>query len=161
MEQSTTNSNSSIPRAHLLHSILAHSYSFYFLGFLMGIILDFFFPFGIFNTYFYHILGFVFILLSTLFIFWAQYTSRNIKVGENFTKETFLRGPYKFSRTPTHGGIAFLMIGFGLLTNATFVIIFTLISAIVTRLIFLPKHEIIFEKRHGEHYSAYKNKVKF
>lgn len=161
MEQQIQQEHTNMPRAHLLHSVLAHSYSFYFLGFLTGIILDFFFPVKVFNNPIYPILGIILIVLATVLIFWAQNISRKIKVNEDFNKETFFKGPYKFSRTPTHAGIAILMIGFGLLTNGDFVIILTLISAIVTRLVFVRRHESIFEKRHGEHYVAYKNKVKF
>jgi len=104
-------------------------------------------------------LGGSLIVLSSILIFWAQGTSRNLK-KENITKETFCKGPYCYTRSPTHWGLFFLMIGFGIITNAIFVILTTLISFLVSRFIFLEKEERILAEKYGTPYLEYKKAVK-
>ncbi len=141
-----------------VHAILTHSYSFYFISFLLGIFFDFIFQYNIFNYLFLKELGFILLILSGLLILWAQKTSRNLK-KEASAREEFYKGPYRFSRSPTHWGLAFLMLGFGFLTNGFFVVIFTIISFFITKLIFLRQEENILEKKYGVPYMEYKKKV--
>ncbi len=146
--------------SHHIHIILAHSYSLYFAGFLLGIILDFFFPLNIFHQALVAPLGVALLVAGPALIFWAQRTTRDYKKDGTITKEVFSKGPYCYSRSPTHAGIMFLMLGFGLAANAFFIVVFTLISAVVTRFTFLRKEEAILEKKYGAPYLAYKKEVK-
>lgn len=143
-----------------VHRILAHSYLVYFLFFLLGVTLDLIFNFKIFNDFFVRPLGFISLAFATILIFWAQNTSRNLK-KEDISKESFHRGPYRFSRSPTHWGLFFLMLGFGMVTNALFVILTTLFSFFVAKYLFLNKQERILEEKYGDAYIEYKKNVKF
>lgn len=145
---------------HIIHTVLAHSYFSYFLSFLLGVIFDFFFPVTIFDKNTVSFFGIAFILLGTVFIFWAQKTSRKLKKDTNTGPHYFLRGPYKFLRSPTHGGLVSLLLGFGCLVNGTFIIIFTLVAAIFTKFTFLRKEESLLEEKYGEDYRLYKERVK-
>lgn len=147
------------PKKHSVHRILAHSYSVYFLFFLVGVCLDFIFNLKAFNSTLALLLGLLFIVLATVLIFWAQKTSRNLNV-QNLSPETFCKGPYCYTRSPTHWGLFFLMIGFGLVANAIFVILFTLIAFLVTRFVFLKKEEMVLENKYGAPYTEYKKAVK-
>lgn len=154
------NNNKTNLHKNKVHRILAHSYSMYFIFFLIGVVLDLIFNLKIFNDSFMRPLGFVSLLFATILIFWAQNTSRNLS-KENLSKESFHQGPYRFSRSPTHWGLFFLMIGFGMVTNALFVILTTLFSFLIAKYLFLNKQERILEEKYGEAYIEYKKNVKF
>lgn len=142
-----------------MHILLAHSYIFYFVGFIVGIFLDLIFSFNAFGQFFImKIVGGVLIILSTLMIFWAQKVSRNFKNGI-ITKETFSKGPYRFIQNPTDWGVFFLILGFGIIANAIFVILCTLFSFLASRLFFLRKQDSILTKKYGAPFTEYKKSV--
>lgn len=147
------------PHHRSVHKVLAHSYSVFFLMFLLGVTLDLIFKLKIFNYSLSAPLGLTFLILATLLIVWAQKTSRNLD-KKTLTKETFLKGPYSFTRSPTHWGLFLLMFGFGLITNAFFVVLASLIALLLTRLVFLREEEKILAAKYGEPYLAYKNLVR-
>ena len=143
-----------------VHIILAHSYSVFLSLFLVGVFLDLIFNLKILNFTFILPIGIALIFLASLLILWAQKTSRNLK-KENLTKETFFKGPYRFTRSPTHLGLFFLTLGFGLIVNGIFIVISTIISFAITKLVYLKKEETILEKKYGAPYLEYKKAVKF
>ena len=155
MENSEPNSHK-----NKVHQILARSYSVHFLFFLMGVCLDLIFNFKVFNSSFMVPFGILFLMFGTFLILWAQKTSRNLQ-KENISLETFYRGPYRFTRTPTNFGLFFLLLGFGMIINAFFVILTTFISFIIGKFIFLNKQEKILALKYGAPYLEYKKLVKF
>lgn len=144
-----------------VHNILAHSYSFYLFLFLFGFFLDLVFPIKIFNDSTMLPIGFVFLIFASLLIIWAQNTSRALDKKDGIKKETFCRGPYCYTRSPTHWGLFLLMLGFGVLINAFFVILLTCISFFITKFFFLKKEESILAEKYGAPYLEYKKLVKF
>lgn len=143
-----------------VHQILARSYVVCFLLFLLGIFLDLIFHFKTFDSPVMIPIGSILIFLASLLILWAQKTSRNLN-KENLTKETFYKGPYRFTRIPTHLGLFVLMLGFGILSNATFIALFSIIFFIFNKNYFLKKQEMILEKKYGAPYLEYKKLVRF
>lgn len=143
-----------------VHKVLAHSYSLYFILFLFGIILDFVLRIKFFSGPIMISLGILFLSLGTFLIFWAQHTSHHLK-KESITHHIFYQGPYKYTRSPTHLGLFLLMLGFGVMANAFFVILFSFIAFVVSKLIFLDKEESILAEKYGSHYLEYKKRVKF
>ena len=75
-----------------VHAVLARSYSFYFFGFLLGIIFDFYFPNKPFNESISTPLGMIFIILASYLILWAQKTSRHLKKGDTLNHSNIKRG---------------------------------------------------------------------
>ena len=142
-----------------VHHILAHSYSFYFLLFIIGVFLDLIFNVQFFESPVLLPVGFVLLVLASLLIFWAQKSSHKLKI-ENLSKETFCRGPYCYTRSPTHWGLFLLMLSFGFITNAFFVIVFTVVSFFITKFVFVKKQESILEEKYGEAYKEYKKSVR-
>jgi len=142
-----------------VHGILAFSYFLYLAFFLVGVFLDSVFNLNIFRSTLFVYAGGLLIILATALIFWAQKTSRNLK-KTTLTKESFCKGPYRFTRIPTHWGLFFLMIGFGFVNNGVFMILLTLFSYFVTKYGFLKKEEDILEKKYGAPYLEYKKSVK-
>jgi protein-S-isoprenylcysteine O-methyltransferase Ste14 len=149
-----------ILRCTVVHRVLAHSYFVYLFFLLIGVVLDVVFHIHAFEDVFVIPAGIILIVLATALIFWAQHTSRNLSTG-NISKEAFLHGPYCYTRSPTHYGLFLLMLGFGFVANAFFVIMFTIISLLVTKFFFLKKEESLLEEKYGEPYKAYKKIVKF
>lgn len=60
-----------------------------------------------------------------------------------------------------HWGLFILMLGFGILINAIFVILFSIVSFVVAKFIFLKKEENILAGKYGAPYMEYKKSVKF
>ena len=143
-----------------IHRVLAHSYSMYFILFLVGICFDSVSHFRVFNNFWIISVGILFLAFGTFLILWAQKTSRNLK-KENISKESFTKGPYRFTRTPTNFGLFFLMFGFGMVANASFVILFACISFILAKMVFLNIQEKILAEKYGTPYLEYQKMVKF
>lgn len=142
-----------------IHRLLAHSYIVYFVLFLSGIILDIVFRFEIFTDVAVIPIGISIIVFATLLIFWAQASTRNLK-KEKITKETFCQGPYCYTRNPTHWGLCLLMLGFGIVASAPFVIAAILIYMVISKFSFLDREEKMLAAKYGEPYLEYKKSVK-
>lgn len=142
-----------------VHGVLAHSYLFYFVFFLLALCLDFVFPLKIFETSETAFLGILFLILGTFLILWAQKTSLNLST-ENLSKETFSHGPYGYTRSPTHFGLFFMILGFGIVINSLFIVIFSIIAFFVTKFVFIKKQEKILAEKYGVPYLEYKKSVR-
>lgn len=143
-----------------VHRVLAHSYTTYLVFLLIGICFDFIFKIKILGDDFMLPFGFFFLLLASVLIIWAQKTSRDLRKIEEVTREHFRRGPYQYTRSPTNWGLFFLMLGFGIIANAFFVILTTIISFFIARFIFVDKQEKILAEKYGTHYTEYKKSVR-
>jgi len=158
--QKVTQVNAESAKTYSVHHILAHSYLFYFVAFLLGMFFDFMFPLELFSQYDLSILGIVFLAVGTVLVVWAQRSTMHLK-RENMTKDTFCNGPYRYTRSPTNYGIFLSLLGFGFIMNASFIIIFSCISLLVTKFIFIKKEEEILTSKYGAPYVEYKSSVKF
>lgn len=153
------NDKNSIPK-HAIHKVLADSYAVHFVLFLVGVVLDLIFNFQFFNSTKVAPVGILFLVFGTFLVFWAQKTSRNLK-KENINKDTFCRGPYCYTRTPTNFGLLFLVLGFGLIINAFFVVLSAFTSFLISKFMFLNKQEKMLALKYGKPYLEYKKTVKF
>ncbi|MCE9548822.1 hypothetical protein K8Q98_00245 [Candidatus Nomurabacteria bacterium] len=144
-----------------VHRVLAHSYGLYFLLFLLGFFLSLAFPIKILSSAITRPSGFILLVLASILIFWAQHTSRNLDKKDELKKESFCRGPYRYTRSPTHLGLFLLFFGFGVLINSFFIMLTTLVSFFVTKFIFVNKQEAILTEKYGAPYLEYKKAVKF
>lgn len=142
-----------------VHWVLTHGYATHFALFLIGVILDMTFQLKLLSVPFARPVGIFLLVVSTISILWAQTTSRNLDTT-TVTKETFCRGPYCYTRNPTHWGLFFLVLGFGIIANAFFVILTTLIAFILSKLVFLRKEEEILAHKYGAPYLEYKKQIK-
>lgn len=124
-----------------IHRVLAHSYIVYLVLFLVGVSLDFIFKIKIFSDSIMVPVGFFLLIVASILILWAQKTGRDLRKFKEVKREHFHRGPYYYTRVPTQFGILFLMLGFGIIANAFFVILSTLGSFLIVRFIFMEKHD--------------------
>ncbi len=103
------------------------------------------------------------IVLGSALIYWAQSTSsctrKEVARGVK-TERDFERGPYKYSRSPTHNGLTIMTLGLSLVLNSFFTFIFIIVASIITKLIFLKEEEALLEERFGDVYCQYKKKVR-
>lgn len=145
----------------MVHFILSHSYSVFLFAVVLGVIFDTFIPINIYQSQTYQYIGFVMIVLGSLLIYWAQSTSSKTKKEmEEGASRDFARGPYKYSRNPTHIGLAVMTLGLGFLINSLFSVIFIIIAFLVTKSVFIKKEEGILEEKYGQTYCDYKKKVR-
>ena len=145
----------------MVHYILSHSYMVFFLAVMVGVIVDILVPVIIFKNPIFQYIGFTMIIIGSSLIYWAQSATSTPKEQTNTTKEKdFERGPYKYSRNPTHTGMAIMTLGLGLLLNSFFTVICILVAYLISKFIFLKKEERILEDKYGQTYLNYKKKVK-
>jgi protein-S-isoprenylcysteine O-methyltransferase Ste14 len=142
-----------------VHHVLAHSYASYFISFLLGLFFHFLFPLKIYDHSIIEKIGLAVLVIATALIVWAQTTSRHLD-HQNISKESFCRGPYCYTRMPTHWGLLFLMLGFALMINSFFVALFTLVFFVFTKVIFINKQEALLIQKYGDSYLEYKKSVK-
>jgi protein-S-isoprenylcysteine O-methyltransferase Ste14 len=148
------------PKRLSVHRIAAHSYMVALLFLLVGVFCDMLWEPAVFDPKLTAPLGVLFLGTGTILILWAQNSSHHFS-KENITRESFCRGPYCFTRNPTHWGLYFLLLGFALATSAFFVAVSTVVSFFVTKAIFLKQEEKLLEVKYGEPYLEYKKSVKF
>ncbi len=154
-----------VNKSFLVHIVLAHSYLVYFASLLFGLAIDVYWPIRI-DIPGLEILGTLLIFAGPLLIFWAQNTSHKMAVKQICSREgvcvdDFYKGPYTFTRSPTHLGIFLMVIGFGFIMCSISIILTTTIAFILTRYVFVKKEERILEDKYGEPYRLYKTRVKF
>lgn len=146
---------------HKVHNFLAYSYFVYLFVLIIGVLLDLLLPVKIFHDSVMILVGFILLILSSVLIVWAQKSSVDLLAHENVDKEHFCRGPYCYTRTPTHLGLFLAVLGFGFIINSFFVILLTAASFLFTKITFVKKQEKELEKKFGEAYREYKKIVKF
>lgn len=158
----TANKEINKNRKGAIHLILVHSYSVFLIAIILGVFFDTLLKEKIFSSNIYQWVGFFMLIFSSLIIFWAQKTSMDYKknINKRENKSHFESGPYQYLRSPTHFGLFIMTLGFGLIINSLFTIVFTIIGYTISKLFFLKKEEILLENKYGQVYSDYKKKVK-
>jgi len=143
----------------LVHYVLSHAYMMFFLAVIFGVAVDQFVHIAIIPASF-SVIGIMFMVFGSLLVYWAQSASSpKIQQMPNFDIRNFSVGPYKYSRNPTHIGLAFVTLGFGIIMQSFFIIVFLIIAYTITKLFFIKKEEKLLEAKYGEQYIAYKKKV--
>ena len=143
-----------------IHKVLAQSYVVYLLALVFGLFFSAAFPLKIFISTTLMDISSLVLLFSSMLILWAQKSSKKFE-KENLTANSFMKGPYRFTRNPTNIGLFVSMSFFGIIVNSVFVIIFTIIAFMLSRFIFIKKEEEILEHKYGAPYVQYKKIVKF
>lgn len=147
-------------KSTLVHYILSHSYMLFFVAIIGGMIADHLFPILIISNK-YTDYGFLLMLIGSIVIYWAQTTSStSSKQLEETGIRRFDMGPYKFSRNPTHIGLGLMTLGFGLIMQSVFIIIFLVIVYTISKLVFLPAEERILCEKYGDAYCNYQKRVR-
>lgn len=146
---------------HAVHSSLSYSYVIHLFALILGIFLDFLFPIQIFHDSIMVFVGIMFLVFSSILVFWAQNSSMDLLHKEDVNEEHFCRGPYCYTRTPTHFGLFLAVMGFGFIINSFFVIVLTFFTFFITKYTFVKKQELELEKKFGDAYRKYKKIVKF
>jgi len=133
----------SVNKINLVHVVLGHSYLFYFLALMIGLLADVFIKIRIGGSS-NMLIGFILILLGTSLIYIAQNTSRKAHHRKNdFGYTRFLNGPYKFTRSPTHLGLAITMVGLSFVLQSFSLLFCSFLAFLFTRYIFIRKEEKI------------------
>jgi protein-S-isoprenylcysteine O-methyltransferase Ste14 len=70
-----------------------------------------------------------------------------------------ISGPYRFSRNPMYLAWTFITVGIGLIVNSGWVVMLLPGAVLFTHLVVIPREEQALERRFGQGYLAYKNRV--
>lgn len=150
-------------RYGMVHFILSHSYSIFLFAVILGAIFHMIFFVNFFSAPIYPYIGLIMIITGSALIYWAQSTSsctrKEVDKGQKTVRD-FERGPYRYSRSPTHIGLTVMTLGLSLILNSFFTFIFIVIASVISKLIFLKEEEVILEERYGQVYCDYKKKVR-
>ncbi|MFT5280779.1 MAG: protein-S-isoprenylcysteine O-methyltransferase Ste14 [Flavobacteriaceae bacterium] len=120
-----------------IHEIVIYSYNTHLIGFMCGISLDFIIPLRVFPSFFEYI-GAVFLVIGTVLVFWAAYTTRHAFHGDTCVKKQQLKkGPYFIMQTPVHNGLVLSIVGFGFILNSLSVVIIAFIMGLLSYQIFM------------------------
>lgn len=135
-----------------------------FLFVLGGILISLFWDKNLFVTA-QNNLGFGLLVIGTILVFWAQKSSRKTKSkriddDKEIAKTGFIKGPYKFSRSPTHLGLFILFAGAAVLDNSFVLALASVLAFFFTRATFLKEEEKMLREKYGEVYVEYQKKVK-
>ena len=152
-----------INKQSLVHVVLGHSYLVYFASLILGLLIDTVWSVRFHAPYLSYI-GFVLLFGGPLIIVWAQQTSHRLAVKQitqhiHTQTDDFHRGPYRFTRSPTHWGLFLMIIGLGLILNSVSIVETTMIAFVLTRIFFLSKEESLLAEKYGVDYKDYKSKV--
>jgi len=142
-----------------IHFLLSGDYIIFFFAFVLGVIFDLMFPNKIFANNYVAYLGLFFAVFGSIFIYWAQITSKKLTKNPP-TTPIFNKGPYKYTRNPTHSGVVLVMFGCAILIQSVFSIIFLIIAQMITVFTVLKKQDQILSDKYGEDFENYKKKVK-
>ncbi len=149
-------------RDGMVHFILSHSYIVFLFAVVFGLILDVIIPFDIFGGYVYQYVGASMIILGSFLIYWAQSTSKSTKkkMEKEGEPRNFARGPYKYSRNPTHIGLGAMTLGLAFILNSLFGVILVVIASLITKFVFVKEEEALLEEKYGQTYRDYKKQVR-
>ncbi|MBP6908273.1 MAG: isoprenylcysteine carboxylmethyltransferase family protein [Candidatus Pacebacteria bacterium] len=147
--------------SYAIHMVLSHSYTMFMLALVAGLVLHLVFEIPLFVSGAYQYLGVVLIIIGTYLVWWAQSTTRKTKQEMSQTQPSrdFARGPYKYSRNPTHIGLTLTTLGLGLILNSFFIFVVTIIASLISKYIFIKKEEALLEEKYGDEYREYKKTV--
>lgn len=145
-----------------VHHVLLLSYFIFLFGVILGVFFDTFLDRKLFSNNIYQYIGLGMLFVSTIIIYWAQVTSSNYKERDikDEKRSQFQFGPYRYNRSPTHFALFILTLGFSLIINSFFSVVFTWMAYIITKRFFLRQVENKLELKYGEDYTEYKRKVK-
>lgn len=148
----------------IVHQVLAVSYSVYLISIFIGFLLDLFLKIRFSSPAFMPI-GFACIILGTCLCYWAQRVSgktSKVRWEQKDIREhdSFLVGPYKFTRSPTQYGLLLMALGLAFLYSSVIMICTTIIAFLLGKFVFIPMEERHLEESYGQSYDDYKKKVK-
>jgi protein-S-isoprenylcysteine O-methyltransferase Ste14 len=152
-----------INKSFLVHTVLGHSYLVYFASLILGMLIDLKWALH-FDLPALIPLGYALLFLGPALIIWAQHTSnvlaaRQLIEQKDTRTHDFFKGPYMFTRSPTHLGLFTMIIGLGFIFNSFAIVSTTLLAFVLTKIFFLRKEEELLSEKYGQEYEDYKAKV--
>lgn len=143
-----------------IHSLLTYAYFVFLLAVIIGLILDLFISVNLGWGKIHGVIGIISIVLGSLLIYWAQYSSSRLSEipdNEEITTQFFKHGPYRFLRNPSYLGVFILSLGLALILKSFFSVIFSLLSYLIIRIFFVKKEEKLLSEKYGQVYKKYKD----
>lgn len=107
--------------------------------------------------------GIVLIVVSIAIALWAR--RQFVKGGTSLRPEVpsnaiLTTGPFRFTRNPLYLTLAMLQVGIGLVAGLAWVVIMVVPAVLVIRFGVIAREERYLERKFGEEYMRYKNRVR-
>jgi protein-S-isoprenylcysteine O-methyltransferase Ste14 len=155
----TNNSRNTISSAGInIQQLLGHAYSMYLFGFIVAMVFDLIFRFS-FNNKVIPVIGFIITVFATMLMYWAQNVNKAPKDAVPMGRRDFFRGPYKYTRHPTHLSLALLLLGAGFIMNSVIITICAVVLYVIARFTYVAREEKKLEQKYGDLYINYKKRV--
>ena len=122
-----------------------------------------FWPIGIGISSGFKYIGVGVIMLGVCIVILASLSFKRAKTNIEPWKPTtkiISTGIYAYSRNPIYVGFFLILIGIGIFLNSFWILISFIPSAVLIYYIAIKKEEVYLEKKFGEEYIHYKNKVR-
>jgi protein-S-isoprenylcysteine O-methyltransferase Ste14 len=132
-----------------------------FLGLIIGIIFEYFFPTKMFPPHTSEILGIVLIILGSIIIFSAQKASAAFRARERRGEvRVFHKGAYRWFHNPTSFALALLVIGLGFILNSLMIVLLSAVGYWLSYIVYEEKKQRIMTEKYKDDYTNYKKKIK-
>lgn len=128
--------------------------------FLLGFVVHLAFPYPLVANGFLIPAGLALLFLGPALILWSQQSLRRIRSGIAGGAPHFAEGPYRITRNPTYVGLFLLTLGFALLANSLPLSVAAVVAFAIVRVALIPKEEALMEKKYGDAYRDYRNRVR-
>ena len=151
--------------AHVVHELLAHSYLTYLAAILVGFVASRLMPFPLLEGFFVPA-GLCAMAMGSAIVFWSQHSSHERHhaprvPASTLTVESFLTGPYRYSRIPTQYGLFFLTLGLSFVYLSLAMTIATLVAFALVLTVFIPREEAHLARKYGQPFRDYLKQVRF
>jgi len=143
-----------------IHPLLTYAYFVFLLAVILGLIFDLFIQVNLGWGIIHSGIGVLSIIAGSLLVYWSQYSSSLLsKYGDEkeVTTQFFKNGPYRFLRNPSYLGVFILSLGLALVLKSFFSVIFSILSYLVVRIVFVKREEKILSQKYGQVYKEYKD----
>jgi len=137
--------------------------TFFLLGLIGGILVNYYLPFPIWPGTAVRVIGFLPLLLGGALFAWARATFRRHSTAlMPWTRTTALvtDGPYGFSRNPIYLSFALMYLGLSFIFDSAYVLIMLVVVVVLFDRLQIPREERYLSGLFGAEFDSYASKVR-
>jgi protein-S-isoprenylcysteine O-methyltransferase Ste14 len=132
-----------------------------FLGLVIGIIFQYFFPAKMFPQSISETVGIILIILGTIIVYMSQKASAAFRARERRGEaRVFHKGVYRWFHNPTSFALALLVIGLGFILNSLMIVLLSAVGYWLSYIVYEEKKQRIMTEKYKDDYTNYKKKIK-
>ncbi len=135
----------------------------YFIFILMGLGVDYFWPFSFLPQSILNPIGYTVIILSFLLfgLVLREFSKSNTSIDHRKpTTEVIVSGPFRYSRNPVYVSLTMLVIGIAIVADSIWVIVTAVPSVLIIHYFVILKEETYLLDKFGDEYQQYMRTVR-